>query len=158
MKFNIIITSIFILGVAVTCRGHSASLFELRRASIELGAYPTFIPFQKSHNAYLLLDNEREWLDKKTSMIMNVDLICSSSNYICLFWNNRIEGKASNKQYRQIGWIFNLGLSLSDKFELGWSHLSEHELDRKTNSSLPYPVENVIYLEMKFVDRPRIIR
>lgn len=123
---------------------------KLRKAAIEGGAYQG-----ANHNAYMLIDNQDERLQHEATMLMNIDLACTTFSEICMFWDNAIVGKASNQQFRQVGWDFRLGFAIGSHLELGYHHLSEHELDRRSNPDIKYPLENVAYIQLKFWDKPR---
>jgi hypothetical protein len=124
---------------------------QLRKAAIEGGKY-----VGTQHDYFLLLDREGENLQHTTDMLMDVDVACMTGNVACLFWNNAIKSKASNKQYRSVNWLFSLGLSIGENVELGWRHSSRHELDAKSSDFSRFELENVIFVQLKFVDKPRI--
>jgi hypothetical protein len=123
---------------------------KLRKAAIEGGSYQG-----TNHNSYMLLDREGERLQHSATMEMDIDLACTTYQEICLLWNNDIIGKASSQQFRQVSWDFRFGFAVGKYVELGLHHISEHELDRKSNYDIRYPLENVVYLQLKFIDKPR---
>lgn len=148
----LILTFLFL---CIMCNSQSleaADFLTLRKASIEGGQY-----LGTNHDPYILLDNPdtQERLQHTTNMNMNIDLACTTFNEVCFYWNNTIASKASSTQYRMVSWIYRLGFSVGQHLEFGWSHISSHELDRKTNTSIRYPIENIGYIELKFVDKPR---
>jgi len=128
----------------------AAEYMQLRKAAIEGGSYQGV-----NRDYFLLLDREGETLQHTTDMLMDADLVCLTGNTTCLFWNNAIRSKASNKQYRSVAWDYRLGISIGDNFELGWRHISRHELDTKSSSFGRFELENVLFVQFKFLDRPR---
>jgi hypothetical protein len=123
---------------------------EVKKAAIEFGSY-----YGKNHDPYLLLDREDEQLEHTPSMIMNVDVICTKANDVCIFWDNTVLGKATTTQYRGVGWDFRVGLNFDNRVETGVHHYSYHELDRKSNRDIRFPLENTVYIQFKFIDKPR---
>ena len=122
----------------------------LRKAAIEGGSYQG-----ANHDYFLELDRQGERLQHTTRMLMDIDLACTSGVEVCAYWNNAINSKASSSQYRMVQWSFLLGLSLGNAIELGWSHSSIHELDRKSSEFARFPLENVIYIQFKWYEKPR---
>ena len=141
------LTGALTAGMMVRCDAKAA---EVRKAAIEFGAYQG-----NNKDPYILLDKDGERLQHTSDMIMNIDLACTSLNQVCLFWDNTIASKASNKQYRSVQWNFRLGLDVGNGLEMGFKHESVHELDSKSNNTLRFPLENVVFMQFKFIDRPR---
>ncbi len=132
-------------------KAEAAEFFLLRKAAIEGGRY-----YGTNHDFFLELDNANgERLQHTTDLIMNADIICLEYDQICMFWDNKIASKASNQQYRYVAWDFRLGFALGRHIELGWKHLSGHELDRKTNPFSRYVLENIVFIQFKWHDKPR---
>jgi hypothetical protein len=128
----------------------AAEGFVLRKAAIEGGSY-----VGTNHDLFLGIDNEEERLQHITNMIMEIDLACSSLNEVCLYWNNNVNSKASSSQYRLISWDYRLGLSIGKYLELGWHHTSQHFLDQRSAAGRVYPLENILFLQLKFYEKPR---
>ncbi len=140
-----------VLALFLTCSTAKAAEFmELRKAAIEGGAY------QGTNHDYLLeLDRPGERLQHTTRMLMDIDIACTYFNEVCLFWNNAINAKASDSQYRSVEWDFRVGWSLGKHIELGWHHTSTHELDRKSNEFARFGLENVVFIQFKWYENPR---
>jgi hypothetical protein len=132
---------------------YGADLMQLRKAAIEGGSYQG-----TSHDFLLLMDNDAERVQHTTNMIMNVDLSCTQGNDVCLFWDNTIASKATTSQYRSVMWNFRTGFALGNMLDIGWEHRSRHMLDGKGNDFARFELENVIFLQLKFYDKPRIYK
>jgi len=141
---------LFVL-LMVSCGADAAEGFVLRKAAISDGQY-----MGTNRNSYMLLDDKEtgERLAHATTMTMDIDLICTSFNELCMYWDNDVIGKASNQQYRQISWSFRFGFAIGRYLEFGYRHLSEHILDQSARET-GYPLENTIELQFKFVESPR---
>jgi hypothetical protein len=129
---------------------YGAEFAILRKAAIEAGTYQG-----ANHDYFLELDRSNERLQHTTKMIMNIDLACTYLNEVCAFWNNNVNAKASSSQYRSVEWDFQLGFTLGKKLELGYSHSSNHELDRKSSDFARFPLENVVYVQFKWYESVR---
>jgi hypothetical protein len=136
--------------LALTLRCETAKSTEVTKATIEFGAYQGV-----NRDPYILIDNENERLQHISNMEMNVDLACTSFNQLCLFWDNTIASKASDHQYKFVSWSFRIGVDIANRLELGYKHLSAHEIDGKANPVTEFPLENVVFMQFKFIDRPR---
>lgn len=122
----------------------------LRKAAIEGGSY------QGTNKEYFLeLDRTGERLQHTTKMIINVDLFCTYLDGICMFWDNEVDAKASSSQYRSVAWDYRLGWALGKKVDIGWWHRSNHELDRKSSNFARFELENVLFIQFKWHEKPR---
>lgn len=128
----------------------AASFFELRKAAIEGGSY-----LGTNHDFLLELDRPGERLQHTTDLIMDIDLACSYYDEVCLYFNNTVLSKASNEQYRGVGWSFKVGLALGRYLEIGWRHLSTHAIDRSPGGFARFGLENVAYIQFKWYENPR---
>ncbi len=142
------ITGMLLAGLTVRCDRTNAA--EVRKAAIEFGAYQG-----NNKDPYILLDKDGERLQHISDLILNTDLACTTFDQVCIFWDNTIASKASEKQYRSVEWRFRLGVDINRGLEMGYRHSSIHELDSKSNNELRFPLENVIFMQFKFIDRPR---
>ena len=147
---DLLLWLIAILMLAMCQKTFGADYFVLRKAAIEGGKYAG-----TNHNYFLELDRPGEQLQHTTKMLMNIDLLCISNDNACIFWNNLIDSKATNQQYRYVAWNYRLGLSLGKHIEMGWHHISEHELDRKSSDFARFGLENVLFVEFKWYENPR---
>ncbi len=68
-----------------------------------------------------------------------------------LFWNNRVFGDGTRKQFRQVGWEFRAGIQLGRKLTLYFDHTSRHILE--ATSPYPYPQRNVYGGEITLYER-----
>ena len=127
-----------------------AEYFILRKAAIEGGMYKG-----TNHDYFLELDRTGEKLQHTTNLYMHTDVVCVEMNELCMFWNNDILSKASESQYRSVAWSFRLGFAVGKHVELGWSHTSTHELDRKSSEFARFGLENVLFLQLKWYERNR---
>lgn len=57
------------------------------------------------------------------------------------YWDNEIYGKATNRQYRHVGWKFESGVNWGDSLEFFWNHHSQHVLE-DVNTDSKYPVSD----------------
>lgn len=128
----------------------AAEFLQLRKSAIEAGAYRG-----TNHDYLLELDRPGERLQHTTRMLMDVDLACTYFNEVCLFWNNSVNAKASSAQYRSVEWDFRMGWTLGKHLELGYHHVSTHELDRKSNEFARFGLENVVFIQFKWYENPR---
>jgi hypothetical protein len=134
----------------ITDCAEGAEFFQLRKAAIEGGSYQG-----ANHDYFLELDRTGERLQHTTDLLMNADVVCIENNALCVFWDNTIRSKASDHQYRSVAWDFRFGTTLGRYIDVGWHHISMHELDRKSADFSRFGLENVIYIQIKWWDKPR---
>jgi len=63
-----------------------------------------------------------------------------------VYWNHKIHSQVDNRQFRVIGWDFQIGITLLQGIDLEYGHFSKHWLD--FNTSVEFPVED--YFGFKF--------
>ena len=77
---------------------------------------------------------------------VNTDLVQYKNFRIT--WDNYWYFDATNKQVRKIGWKFDLGFPISDRYKILYRHHSRHCSDCVEDRS--YPVDNAYILKIKW--------
>jgi hypothetical protein len=101
-------------------------------------------PYQDLKNA-----TDEHWRDGAAT-IFNLDLL--SYDRYRLYWNNRAHMDNTNSQVRQVGWEWEMGLSVP-KLDVFYHHHSQHLLDE--DSTLKFPLENKYGIRFNFYKRER---
>jgi len=71
-----------------------------------------------------------------------------------IFWRNVIHGEATDNQFRQVGWKWELGVTIiPKKIELFHLHHSEHVLESRTELGDNYPIRDSVGLRFIFIDK-----
>ena len=124
-----------------------ADFFVVRDVSFEGGKYSG-----GDRDAYLGTPNSFQ-LSHYTAVTWDVDLMCLYHNDICVFWNNRIDGKASKAAYKYASWEFSTGFA-TKYIDIYYQHHSEHVLEEE-RAAKTFPIENMIMFRFKFINHPR---
>jgi len=65
-----------------------------------------------------------------------------------LFWDNTVEGRSTESQFRQVGWRYELGIAIN-RVNVFWRHHSQHVMDYRAPHRFPlrneYGVEFIWY-------------
>ena len=91
-----------------------------------------------------------EKLQHSTAIVWNVDLYKYYD--LTFIWDNRVEGWATDKQYRTTFWEFDIGFVFK-RIDFIFRHKSEHYLDDKTEGH--FPLQNRAMVRIKFISKPR---
>jgi len=140
---------IFLLPV----KAYGIEYYLVRNLNFEAGKYTGL-----AYTSYPLLPEYtadgsiREELTYSTDIIFNVDLLRYQST--ALFFDNKVEGLATNKQYRYVSWEFELGLHLK-VIDIFLDHKSEHILDQYPIRQDHFPVSDRVMVRFLFIERPR---
>lgn len=90
---------------------------------------------------------ERERWFGGASANFNLDLV-KYGNW-GIYHNNRVYGNATNAQFREVAWNYELGAQLGPKLQVWWEHLSRHVLDADRDDRFPltnkYGISYVFY-------------
>ncbi len=132
----------------VPTRAHGETLFKVRELSFGLGKFT----HDGVRDSYLNTPNDFV-LSHKTDVVFNVDLLCAYHSDICLFFNNKIEGMASQAAYKYVSWDFQTGIAFP-YIDLYYDHKSEHILEEE-RAAKQFPIADSIVLRMKFIIKPR---
>ncbi len=68
-------------------------------------------------------------------------------------WRNRIDGQATDTQFRAVAWDFRWGLKFQERFEIFYDHRSGHVMDAAPDQRRTYPLKNHYGLEITFYKR-----
>lgn len=85
----------------------------------------------------------------------NINLL-RKNNLRAIYWDNRVNMVATNKQVRYVAWDYKIGTNLiEDRLNLFYHHKSEHWLegDRDSEVEYDYPLLDEITLELVFLTR-----
>jgi hypothetical protein len=122
--------------------------FIMRDMSFEGGKYTN----DAVRNTYL--NTPKDFiLSHRTAINWDVDLACYYWNDICLFWNNKVEGLASQAAYKYVSWEFESGLAFR-YLDIYFLHKSEHILEEERPQK-SFPNSDSIMFRLKFIDNPR---
>ena len=132
----------------VASGGRADPLFTVRELSFEGGKYTNNVV----RNAYLNTPKSFV-LSHRTAVNWNVDLMCMYSTDICFFWNNKVEGLASEAAYKYVAWDFTSGVTFR-YIDIYYAHKSEHILEEERPSKA-FPVSDSIMFKLKFIFKPR---
>jgi hypothetical protein len=144
---------ILLLLLLAATPAYSTEYYLVRNLNFEVGKYTGL-----AYTSYPLLPEYtadgsiREELTYSTDIVFNVDLIRYYNT--ALFFDNKVEGLATNKQYRYVSWEFELGLHLK-VIDFFLDHKSEHVLDQYPVRQDHFPVSDRIMVRFLFIDRPR---
>lgn len=84
---------------------------------------------------YSVYTNDPEYWTHGAAVNWDLDLV-RQGDWIW-FWRNRVHEAATNKQVRQVGWRWDLGINWRNKIEFSHEHHSQHVLDRQGNGFYP---------------------
>ena len=108
-------------------------------------------------------DLENEYLQHMTQITADFDLVCVGDTYslngpsdACVYLDNSIFGKSTQKQYRYVSWEFEIGLSLQETVDLFYHHKSEHMMD--TSRPDHFPISNYFGIRIEFIPDARKLR
>jgi hypothetical protein len=141
----------FLLGCALaglSTHGRAETFFTVREMSFEGGKFSN----DAVRNSYLGTPKSYV-LSYKTAVNWNVDLMCLYQNDICIFWNNKIDGMASQAAYKYTSWAFTSGVA-TRYIDLYYDHKSEHVLE-EYRPAKTFPVSDAYMIKLKFVFKPR---
>ena len=141
----------FLLGCAlagISGRGRAETLLTVRELSFEAGKFTN----DAVRNSYLETPNSFV-LSHRTAVTWNVDLLCMYYGDICVFWNNKVEGLASQAAYKYVSWDFTSGVAFK-YLDIYYAHKSEHILEEERPAKT-FPVSDTIMFKLKFIDQPR---
>jgi hypothetical protein len=93
-------------------------------------------------------DAREKW---RGGIATNFDLRLLTYRDVGLYWDNRLAGNGTNKQFRTVEWEYKMRLQLGDKFNLHHFHRSRHLLDEA--SQHPFPLENRFTAEYVFFQK-----
>lgn len=65
------------------------------------------------------------------------------------YWNHKIRGDSTPRQFRHVSWEHESGLRLG-QVSAGWFHESRHVMDQEMNET-PYPLDDRLFLRLHFV-------
>ena len=122
----------------------SAEYFLVRELHFEGGQFQG-VNFKPEYN----LPSE-EKLQHSTAIVWNVDMYRYYD--ITLFWDNRVEAWATDRQYRTTFWDFDIGVAFP-RVDVLFRHKSEHYLDDKMEGH--FPLQNRVIMRVKFINKPR---
>lgn len=96
-------------------------------------------------------DQKEEWeYGAKVNFNLNIIRLLDYS----IFWRNVIHGEATDEQFRQVGWRWELGLTIiPKKIELFHLHHSQHVLESRTELGDNYPIRDSVGLRLIFLDK-----
>lgn len=114
----------------------------VRNLSLLVGTY-----VGTNYDSYLLLDSDTERLQNAWSLGWDIDLLHGRNS--ALYWDNAINAKSSDKQFRHVGWDTEFGLRIQ-RIELLYHHYSQHSLEQKRVEQ-HFPLENYIGVRVRFI-------
>lgn len=96
-------------------------------------------------------DQKEEWeYGAKVNFNLNLVRLFRYS----IFWRNTIHGEATDNQFRQVGWKWELGVTIiPKKIELFHLHHSQHVLEKTTDLGDNYPIRDSVGLRLIFLDK-----
>lgn len=105
----------------------------------------------KNYDSYLDMDSELEQLSYIVACGWDLDLFRYGKN-LSFYWDNRVEGKSSTRQFRHVSWKFQFGFNLYNAVDIFYFHESQHllDMDRPKSESL-FPLENFIGIRLHFI-------
>ena len=71
-----------------------------------------------------------------------------------LFWRNDVKMDATNKQVRQVGWLWEIGIPIGKHVELFHRHHSRHVLEN-TNSQFGFPLRDEYVVKLNIYKRSK---
>ena len=143
--FVIMICCILMTAMMCERQAKASEFLVTRKLSFEAGAYQN-----DSRLAYPTLQlGER--LTHMTNIAWDYDLYVNPD--FSIFWNNKIEGKSTNSQYRYVSWEFETGISFG-KLDIYGMHKSEHQLEMGAVKST-YPLQHAVMLRLNLINNPR---
>jgi len=103
---------------------------------------------------YGLEKYREEQLQHTTEITADFDVVCNGSSYekrreLCIYLDNSVFAKSTDKQYRYVAWEFELGFSLSDIVDFFYHHKSEHVLEDTRAGH--FPLANYVGIRIEFV-------
>lgn len=103
--------------------------------SIEAARYYNY------RNPYFLLENDRhQKFLGRTNLRLDIGLLPRDdpTEHI-LYWHNNIHGSVDqeSKEYREVGWEFEMGSRINRYFDVFYYHHSEHVLEQERSYKFP---------------------
>jgi len=143
----LMILAVCIIGAMTEEARGQTDFFVVRDVSFEGGKYSG-----GDRDAYLGTPHTFQ-LSHYTAINWDVDLACLYHNDICMFWNNKIDGKSSKAAYKYASWEFSSGFA-TKYVDIYYQHHSEHILEEE-RASKTFPIENMVMFRFKFINHPR---
>lgn len=93
--------------------------------------------------------------DWEAGNAINFDICLLEYSSYKLYWNNTVRGNATEFQYREIAWKYDLGVAIGSKFDLLWQHESRHIMDESPIVEDRFPLSNRFVLRVNFYTREK---
>ena len=139
------------MGLPTTCQTANAkdiSFMELCKFSMD------FAKLENNRDPYYPYAdpgaNGPETWDKEVAANFDLDLI-RYGDY-ALTWDNTVHTETTNRQFRQVGWKFEVAAHLGSRFKLYYRHHSQHLMDAD-GQGLRYPLYNAVGAQIVFYNR-----
>jgi len=127
--------------IATSGLGESLRLLSLDRMAMRYARIADY------HDSYFADVEHEQWFGHVSAQW---DLSLLRYGDYGLYWHNNVHGE-STKQFRQVGWQYELGIQLGRKLSVYWEHHSRHLLD--ATSADRFPLTNTYGLEITFYER-----
>ena len=82
---------------------------------------------------------------------MNMDTTLIQYREFRFYWNHKVRGDSTQRQFRHVSWEHESGMSLG-KVSVGWHHESRHVMDQEMEST-PYPLDDRFFFRMHFLGK-----
>lgn len=137
--------SLLLLGTMTRCTELNAA--EYRLLELDYLGFDTYKIENYRGYGYDIPSND--WV-AGNAINFNLCLICRPEHG--LYWNNQVYGNATEFQYREVAWAYDLGVAITPKVSLFWSHESRHLLDMPAPPG-GFPLRDKIVLRIHFYQR-----
>lgn len=132
MKFALVLTALLLCGSAQAQELHLLSLEEFSMEFYRLGNNrDSYLDYRDPQDN----SEERERWFGGASANFNLDLV-KFGNW-GIYHHNRVYGNATNAQFREVAWDFELGAQLGSRLQVYHHHLSRHVLDADRDDRFP---------------------
>ena len=105
-----------------------------------LEIHKAFIEYHKFH------PSTRTPIISEGQMTNQVSITVDTNLFWDVFWKNHIHGESTSKQFRGVGWEFELYAKPFFWIDVGYRHHSRHCLDGVF--PFPYPVEESLFIRL----------
>ena len=133
-----LVISCLLLLISTVCHAEEYQFLRLDELSLDYKNYSIVNDHQR--NLLIYPDSPKEGI--------NVNINSTLMNYV--YFNNTIESLTTDGQYRGIGLQLSLGLRLSNYFDVGYYHHSQHTIDRAIMSIPAFPTEDALQFKLYF--------
>lgn len=143
------LTTVLVIGVSMFLVSKSFGV-EVRKVTYETAKIynyrHTYMPdYTLLQEAPVDGQDQSEVWDYHVGLGLNLNLITTEEG--TFYWDQKIEGEATTKQFRRTAWIFEFGIDFGPA-SIYRSHMSEHLLDAISDNK--YPVRDFYGFRMCF--------